>query len=33
MDTSTEVAEQSTAPPSGDIIIVEDLWRTYDMGS
>jgi putative ABC transport system ATP-binding protein len=24
---------QSTAPPSDDMIIVEDLWRTYDMGS
>jgi putative ABC transport system ATP-binding protein len=24
---------QNTAPPSDDIIIVEDLWRTYDMGS
>ncbi len=24
---------QPAAPPSGDMIIVEDLWRTYDMGS
>jgi putative ABC transport system ATP-binding protein len=24
---------QHLAPPSSDIIIVEDLWRTYDMGS
>jgi len=24
---------QPTLPPSGDMIIVEDLWRTYDMGS
>jgi putative ABC transport system ATP-binding protein len=24
---------QPAAPPSGDIIVVEDLWRTYDMGS
>jgi putative ABC transport system ATP-binding protein len=21
------------AAPSGDVIVVEDLWRTYDMGS
>jgi putative ABC transport system ATP-binding protein len=33
MDTTIEAAVQSTAPPSGDMIIVEDLWRTYDMGS
>ena len=26
-------ATQSTAPPSDDVIIVENLWRTYDMGS
>ena len=32
-ETSTEDLAQSTAPPSGDLIIVEDLWRTYDMGS
>jgi putative ABC transport system ATP-binding protein len=24
---------QQTAPPTGDVIVVEDLWRTYDMGS
>ena len=24
---------QSSAPPSDDVIIVENLWRTYDMGS
>jgi len=30
---STDVLEQHTAPPSSDVIIVEDLWRTYDMGS
>jgi putative ABC transport system ATP-binding protein len=24
---------QHMAPPSSDIIIVQDLWRTYDMGS
>ena len=26
-------AAQSVAPPSSDIIVVENLWRTYDMGS
>ena len=30
---TTEEVGQSTAPPSNDMIIVEDLWRTYDMGS
>src|SRR5208282_766050 len=29
----TEVDPQQVAPPSSDIIVVEDLWRTYDMGS
>ena len=31
----TSIAEeaQHTAPPSDDVIIVENLWRTYDMGS
>ncbi|MGB7549149.1 MAG: ABC transporter ATP-binding protein [Terracidiphilus sp.] len=29
----TEVERQPSAPPNGDMIIVEDLWRTYDMGS
>ena len=29
---STEELSQQTAPPNGDVIIVEDLWRTYDMG-
>jgi putative ABC transport system ATP-binding protein len=24
---------QSAAKPQGDVIVVEDLWRTYDMGS
>jgi putative ABC transport system ATP-binding protein len=24
---------QQVAPPTGDVIVVEDLWRTYDMGS
>jgi putative ABC transport system ATP-binding protein len=32
-DTTTEDVAQSSAPPSDDLIIVEDLWRTYDMGS
>ncbi len=32
--TSTEVQTRTTtAPPSSDVIVVEDLWRTYDMGS
>ena len=30
--TSEEVV-QSKARPQGDVIVVEDLWRTYDMGS
>jgi putative ABC transport system ATP-binding protein len=30
--TSEEVV-QRTARPTGDVIVVEDLWRTYDMGS
>ena len=30
---STEEDVKQAAPPSGDVIIVEDLWRTYDMGS
>jgi putative ABC transport system ATP-binding protein len=29
---SEEVA-QTPARPTGDVIVVEDLWRTYDMGS
>jgi putative ABC transport system ATP-binding protein len=33
MDTTVEDELQQTAPPSGDVIVVEDLWRTYDMGS
>src|ERR1017187_6573026 len=33
LDTTTEDLAQPAAPPSGDMIIVEDLWRTYDMGS
>ncbi|HWA95712.1 MAG TPA: ABC transporter ATP-binding protein [Terracidiphilus sp.] len=32
--TTTEVQTRTaTAPPSSDVIVVEDLWRTYDMGS
>ncbi len=30
---SNETSTQQATPPSNDIIIVEDLWRTYDMGS
>src|SRR5208337_3679260 len=29
----TDELAQSEASPSSDIIVVEDLWRTYDMGS
>ncbi|HKF48574.1 MAG TPA: ABC transporter ATP-binding protein [Terracidiphilus sp.] len=29
---STEAVPQPAAPPDGDVIVVEDLWRTYDMG-
>jgi putative ABC transport system ATP-binding protein len=25
--------DQPAAPPNGEMIVVEDLWRTYDMGS
>jgi putative ABC transport system ATP-binding protein len=38
-ETSTEdrlqaaIQDQPAAPPSGDLIVVEELWRTYDMGS
>ncbi len=31
--TVTEVDKQPVAPPASDVIVVEDLWRTYDMGS
>jgi putative ABC transport system ATP-binding protein len=31
--TITEEMTQTTAVPKDDIIVVEDLWRTYDMGS
>jgi putative ABC transport system ATP-binding protein len=30
---SSEEVAQTTTPPSGNVIVVEDLWRTYDMGS
>jgi putative ABC transport system ATP-binding protein len=29
----SEELVQATARPTGDVIVVEDLWRTYDMGS
>ena len=29
----TEPQAQETTPPTGDVIVVEDLWRTYDMGA
>jgi putative ABC transport system ATP-binding protein len=31
--TSTDTVIERTAPPAGNVIVVEDLWRTYDMGS
>ncbi len=30
---SSEEMVQHAAPPDGHVIVVEDLWRTYDMGS
>jgi putative ABC transport system ATP-binding protein len=30
---TTKDEAQLVAPPADDIIVVEDLWRTYDMGS
>jgi putative ABC transport system ATP-binding protein len=33
LDTSSEVVVKPTVRPTGDVIVVEDLWRTYDMGS
>ncbi len=30
---SSEEGVQAAARPQGDMIVVEDLWRTYDMGS
>ncbi len=29
----SEVEMQQSTGPNGDMIVVEDLWRTYDMGS
>jgi putative ABC transport system ATP-binding protein len=29
----TEELAQPSSPPDGDVIVVEDLWRTYDMGA
>ena len=31
--TMTEVETQQVSPAPSDVIVVEDLWRTYDMGS
>jgi putative ABC transport system ATP-binding protein len=31
--TNSELNQQNMQPPSGDVIVVENLWRTYDMGS
>jgi putative ABC transport system ATP-binding protein len=28
-----EVAERTTTPPASSMILTEDLWKTYDMGS
>jgi putative ABC transport system ATP-binding protein len=33
LETSSETVVQSKVRPTGDVIVVEDLWRTYDMGS
>jgi putative ABC transport system ATP-binding protein len=33
METSSEDAVQNAAHTNGNVIVVEDLWRTYDMGS
>jgi putative ABC transport system ATP-binding protein len=32
-NSSTEEVVKPVAPPESDVIVVEDLWRTYDMGS
>jgi putative ABC transport system ATP-binding protein len=29
----TQELAQPVTPPNGDVIVVEDLWRTYDMGA
>ena len=31
--TTTVESEELASPARGDMIVVEDLWRTYDMGS
>ena len=33
LDMTTEETVQTAVKPTGDVIVVEDLWRTYDMGS
>jgi len=33
MDTTSDNLVQPAARPTGNVIVVEDLWRTYDMGS
>ncbi|MGD0832228.1 MAG: ABC transporter ATP-binding protein, partial [Terracidiphilus sp.] len=33
IDTTTETVAQPMTPQKGDMIVVQDLWRTYDMGS
>ena len=36
MAAETVIATETTTttlPPRGDVIVVEDLWKTYDMGS
>src|SRR3974390_3321929 len=32
LETMTDELTQPSAPANGDVIVVEDLWRTYDMG-
>ena len=32
-DVESDSSAQIVEDPSGDVIVVEDLWRTYDMGS
>ncbi|MGA2651840.1 MAG: ABC transporter ATP-binding protein [Terracidiphilus sp.] len=33
LEISSEAIVQPSVRPTGDVIVVEDLWRTYDMGS
>jgi putative ABC transport system ATP-binding protein len=33
LDMTIEEPVQAAVKPTGDVIVVEDLWRTYDMGS